>query len=148
MAVSYVCVSLPGESLPETATVKPRSLRNICRFLTSLPVEPVERGAVKRGSPETEETFAEDGMEKLDTGGVIDEAEDCVAEVAGGGVGVETLAGVGVEDTGVEALVGVGVGVMMVVVFVGIIVVVAGVMVVIGIVFPSIEAVVRGPIIP
>jgi hypothetical protein len=96
------------------------------------------------------------GMEKFDTGGVVgDEAEDWVAEVAG--VGVETLIGVGTEiltgvgteiltGVGVEALIGVGVGT--VVVFVEMIFVVAGVIVVTGIVFPSIEAVVRGPIIP
>jgi hypothetical protein len=130
---------------------------------------------VKRGSPETEETFVEDGIEKFDTGGVMaDEAEDWVAEVAGvgvetgiealievvaEGVGVETLigVGVGVEDTEVGALIevvaeGVGVGTLIDVgvgMDVGTVTVVfVGTIVVAVTAFPSKEAVVLGPIIP
>ena len=117
---------------------------------------------MKRGSPETEETFAEDGMEKLDIGGVMgDGAGDWIAE--GAGVGAGAVAGVGVvivvffvevvvvvaEGVGVGTLAGVGVGVSVgtaTVVFVG--VDEAGTIVVAGTTFPSREAVVRGPINP
>ena len=131
---------------------------------------------MKRGSPETEEIFAEDGIEKLDIGGVVGDGVGvgvCVGGVAIVGVktGGETLADVGVgvevgvvvEDTevgdlvevvvaegvGVGTLAGVGVGVSVgtaTVVFVG--VDEAGTIVVAGTTFPSKEAVVRGPIIP